>query len=64
MSNKWWLEAKRLAKPDWATRLRPHSPSTMKGVSKPVCSLCGLIYLNNDATRHAIKRGCWKAKDE
>jgi hypothetical protein len=35
----------------------PHSPVKVKYLSWMVCRCCGLIYLNNPATRAAIKKG-------
>jgi hypothetical protein len=36
----------------------PHSVSKMKGIPWSVCNRCGLIYLHNDFTQWAIKKGC------
>ena len=35
----------------------PHRPKKIKSISWMVCSVCGLVYLNNDATHKAIKKG-------
>lgn len=36
----------------------PHVPSKLKCIPWLVCRCCGLVYLNNEATRKAIKKGC------
>ena len=38
-------------------KLETHSPVKMKRLPWLVCRYCGLVYLKNDATRRAIKRG-------
>ncbi len=35
-----------------------HTWVKMVGVSKPVCSGCGLVRLRNKLTDKAVKRGC------
>jgi hypothetical protein len=35
-----------------------HSPKKRKNNSWFVCDHCGLVYLNNNFTRWAIKNGC------
>ncbi len=39
-------------------KFESHAPKKRKNISWPVCSGCGLIYLNNDFTAWAIKKGC------
>jgi hypothetical protein len=63
-TERWWLLPKYTRKPEGALALRPHQMRSFRGLSKPVCAYCGLVALNNDATRHALRRGCWKYKDE
>lgn len=36
----------------------PHSPQRRRGMPWLVCKFCGLVYLRNDFTRWAIKKGC------
>lgn len=37
----------------------PHRPVTLAGrFAWPVCSKCGLVFLRNQATARAIRRGC------
>ena len=39
--------------------LTPHTPERPKYLSRWfVCMRCGLVYLNNDISRAAIKYGC------
>ena len=38
--------------------------SSVVGIPYQVCKRCGLIYLNNDATRKAIQSGCEAFDDE
>ena len=52
------------AKPKGASALRPHNPRKYKQIPWAVCRYCGIVYLRNDVTRKAIKRGCWKYEDE
>ncbi len=35
-----------------------HRPKTIRGISWPVCSRCGLLYLRNEVTRRAINQEC------
>jgi hypothetical protein len=35
-----------------------HSPQKRKNIPWPICKYCGLVYLNNDFTRWAVKMGC------
>jgi len=60
----WWLEHSRNRKPPGATGRRPHAMGAIKGISKPVCKHCGLVALNNPATKYALKQGCWRYADE
>lgn len=60
----WWLEPKYNRKPYGAVSRRPHAMHTLKNITKPVCRHCGLVALNNAATRHALRQGCWKYADE
>ena len=36
----------------------PHRATRGGAFHWPLCSICGLVYLNNEATRVAIKKGC------
>ena len=36
----------------------PHIAVKVKGISWAVCKRCGLIYLKNDFTNWALKKGC------
>lgn len=38
-------------------KMEPHSPKGLI-VGKAYCVKCGLVYLNNDFTRWAIRVGC------
>lgn len=60
----WWLDPKYNRKPHPAAVRRPHAMKPIRGIPKPVCNHCGLVALNNDATRYALKQGCWKFPDE
>ncbi len=51
-------------RPEGAVCLVPHQPQAVKRLPWPVCRGCGLVYLRNEATRRAIKRGHWKYVDE
>ena len=43
-------------------RMVPHQAVKRKRVAWPICKECGLIYLRNRATAHAIKLGCLHEK--
>ena len=44
---------------------RAHTPrKILRRIPWLVCSRCGLVYLNNEATRRAIRAGCWVWRDE
>lgn len=52
-------------RPNGAVAKRPHSMAKFRWrFPWVVCKHCGLVGLNNDATRKAIKEGCWKYADE
>ena len=52
-------------KPAGAVKLVPHTPKPLlKRMPWPVCSGCGLVYLKNDVTERAIRRGHWLYSDE
>lgn len=51
-------------KPEGAVCRRPHNPRSMKRFPWPVCRFCGLVYLKNERTKKAIRKGCWKWADE
>jgi hypothetical protein len=36
----------------------PHRPVKWRPIPWMVCKLCGLVYLNNDLSRRAIRLGC------
>lgn len=38
----------------------PHIPKKVRQLPWPYCRCCGLLYLNNDVTRRAIRAGCEK----
>ena len=35
----------------------PHKPRKLKCIPWMVCSVCGLVYLNNERTNRAIQKG-------
>lgn len=39
-------------------KFEPHHFVPMSRVGKKVCTKCGLVALNNEATEWCIKRGC------
>jgi hypothetical protein len=43
---------------DYKIRHVPHVPHKIKYIPWMYCRCCGLVYLNNEATRKAIKKGC------
>jgi hypothetical protein len=54
-------------RPAGAVKRVPHKPKTLGSKSRipwPVCARCGLMYLRNDATKRAIRQGCWLYADE
>lgn len=53
-----------MKKPIGAIKLRPHVTIKYKRIAWPVCKYCGLLYLKNEPTRKAIKKGCWVYNDE
>lgn len=38
-------------------RWETHTPTKVKFMHWPMCSKCGLVYLKNDTTASAIKKG-------
>jgi len=38
-------------------KYEPHSPVKLKRLSWLVCRYCGLVYLRNELTKQAIKKG-------
>lgn len=52
--------------PKGVVGIRPHNATTLKSkrFHWPICSHCGLVYLKNDATRRALRAGCYKWEDE
>jgi hypothetical protein len=40
--------------------LTPHVTKKLRGLPWVFCRFCGLVYLNNEPTREAIRRGCDK----
>lgn len=43
--------------------IRPHS-MTARVLHWPCCRHCGLVALKNKRTKEALRRGCYKWKDE
>lgn len=60
----WWLDPRHDRRPEGAVARRQHTLVQPKGFAHQVCRHCGLVALNNPATRHALRRGCWKYADE
>lgn len=52
--------------PPGVVGVRPHDMRPLRAKRFPwlVCQHCGLVSLRNDATRKALKVGCWKWADE
>jgi hypothetical protein len=46
-------------RPPGAIRRTPHAWGTMKRIPWPVCRGCGLVWLKNETTLRAVKRGHW-----
>lgn len=51
--------------PKGVVGIRPHSLRTLhKRFPWACCKYCGLVKLNNDATRRALRVGCYRWSDE
>lgn len=45
--------------PEIRYEMEPHAPVKLyKSIPWPVCKKCGLVYLKNDFTQWAIRKGC------
>jgi hypothetical protein len=52
-------------KPEGAIRRTPHAMYKLfKRLPWFVCKHCGLVNLQNEATKKALRQGCWIYEDE
>ncbi len=57
-------ESKAERRPPGAIRRVPHTWGALKRIPWPVCRGCGLVWLKNEPTSRAVKRGHWLFKGE